>query len=109
LLVACGGDDEEGEELPEVDCSVGAVPVYSEVSAIDKCVLCHSSELSGSARNDAPDDDNFDTYEGAAEHADEMAHEVFEGEMPPSDSGITISDSEKEELYRWALCGAPES
>jgi cytochrome c5 len=121
LIVACGddsGDDDEGSsgdageqeepDLPDVDCDAQDIPTFEEVAAFDKCTTCHSSELSGAERNGAPADDNWDTYEEAMEHADEIAHEVFEGEMPPEGSGMTLTATEEEELYLWALCGTPE-
>jgi cytochrome c2 len=38
------------EDLPDVECGVGEIPAYDEVSIFDKCTMCHSSELSGSAQ-----------------------------------------------------------
>jgi uncharacterized membrane protein len=109
LAVGCGDDAEDEEHaLPDVDCEGADVPAFDEVAAFDKCTVCHSSELSGEDRMDAPEDDNWDDYEEAAEHAEEIAHEVFEGEMPPEDSGITLTAAEEEDLYLWALCGTPE-
>lgn len=110
-VTACGDDDAEeedegSEELPEVDCSKD-VPTYAQVAAIEICTNCHSSELSGAARNNAPADDNFDTYAGAEEKATEMVEEVFGGDMPPKGT-FTLTDAQKQELYLWALCGAME-
>jgi hypothetical protein len=110
LAVACGddGEEEHEHELPDVECEGADVPSFAEVEAFDKCTTCHSSELTGDDRNDAPEDDNWDDYEEAMEHAELIAHEVFEGEMPPEDSGITLTADEEEDLYLWALCGTPE-
>jgi hypothetical protein len=119
LIAACGddsGDADEGgadggeeEHLPMVDCEDGEdIPGFADVAAFEKCAGCHSSDLSGAERNGAPSDDNWDDYEQAMEHAEEIAHEVYEGEMPPEGSGVTLTADEKSELYRWALCGAPE-
>ncbi|MGD8862072.1 MAG: hypothetical protein PVI30_18820 [Myxococcales bacterium] len=109
---AAGGGGEGGEdgelELPEVDCDGADVPAFADVAAFQTCTTCHSSALNGEQRNQAPDDDNFNTYESAVEIADEAAHEVYEGAMPPADSGLSLTDAEKEELYLWALCGTPE-
>lgn len=107
LAFGCGGDDEH-EELPEVDCGMGDVPTYDEVEAFAVCGNCHNSALSGDGRAGAPEDDNFDTWEGAEEEATEIAEEVFEGKMPPPDSGLTLTDAQKDQLYKWALCGAPQ-
>lgn len=101
-----GEEGDEGE-LPEVDCD-GDIPTYDEVAAIAVCTNCHHSELMGDDRNEAPEEDNFDTYAGASREPEELAEQVYEGEMPPEDSGFTLSDDDAEQLYLWALCGAPE-
>lgn len=102
--LGCGTDDADAG-LPEVDCSTQAVG-YGEVAAFQKCVTCHSSNLQGAARKGAEGAVNFDTYEAAKPIAQEAAHKVQDGEMPPPASGVTLTDGEKEQLYRWALCGA---
>ena len=101
-VLACG-DDEGEEELPDVECS-GTIPDYEDVAAFDKCTTCHSSDKTGAQRNEAPEDVNFNTESAAKAHAEEAAHEVYEGEMPPKGSGLTLSESEKTDLYKWALC-----
>jgi hypothetical protein len=110
-LIGCGSDDDddddEGGELPDVACT-GTIPAYADVDAFTKCTMCHSSKLTGAARNSAPTDDNFDTQKGAEAHDEEIAHEVSIGAMPPPASKITLTSAEKEELYKWALC-APGS
>jgi len=110
FAVGCGDDGGETEEheLPDVECEGADVPAFDEVAAFEKCTMCHSSELMGPDRNGAPEDDNWDDYEEAVEHAELIAHEVFEGEMPPAASGITLTAAEEEELYLWALCGTPQ-
>jgi hypothetical protein len=108
-LAACGSEDEdeEGDALPEVDCS-GEVPTFDEVSAFsDVCTDCHSTELSGAARNGAPSSINWDDYDSARANAEHGAEEVFEGEMPPEGAG-ELTNAQKEQLYQWALCGTPE-
>ena len=108
-LSACGSEDEEEEELPEVDCSATPIPTFDQVTAFSQvCTNCHSSTLSGEDRNDAPTPVNFDTYANAQAYAEKAAEEVFEGEMPPEDSGETLTADQKEDLYLWALCGTPE-
>ena len=97
VLVACGND------LPDVDCT-GETPAFDDVAALKKCATCHSSELTGSARRDAPSDVNFNTEAAARSKAEDAASEVNGGDMPPSGSGITLSAEEKQDLYKWALC-----
>jgi hypothetical protein len=84
------------------------IPTYDEVAAFDTCTNCHSSDRMGEARNDAPEEFNFDTYAAAMHEPEEVAHEVFEGAMPPADSGFSLSEEDKQDLYRWALCGTPQ-
>src|ERR1700759_1739037 len=99
-FVACKSSDEL--DLPTVVCSAdaGAIPTYSEVNALKTCTTCHSSKLTGSARNDAPSDVNFDTYDAAKANAQQAASEVNTGDMPPPDSKLTISTADKDSLYR---------
>ena len=98
-LGACGHD------LPDVDCNTAQPPSFSDVTLLSSCVGCHSSELSGSARNGAPSDIDFDTYASAMEHAEHGAGEVYEGAMPPSG---TVSADVKDAFYAWALCDTPQ-
>jgi uncharacterized membrane protein len=108
-LAACSSEDEEEEEeLPEVDCTA-EIPTFDEVTAFSEvCTNCHSTTKSGEARNGAPADINWDDYESAKANAEEGAHEVFEGEMPPEESNETLTTAQKDDLYLWALCGTPE-
>jgi uncharacterized membrane protein len=102
VTFGCGSNE---EDLPEVNCSAQTAPGFGEVTAFQKCTRCHSSTLGESARSKAPDDVNFDTLDAAKAHANEAAHEVYAGDMPPKDSGTTLTDAEKQQLYLWALCG----
>lgn len=97
IVAACGN------ELPDVQCT-GDIPAFDDVAALKKCATCHSSKLSGKARRDAPSDVNFDTKSAAEAKAEDAAEEVNGGDMPPSGSGITLTESEKQDLYKWALC-----
>jgi uncharacterized membrane protein len=102
-----GAGGSGGRSEPEADCD-GEVPTYAEVSAFDKCVMCHSSEISGGARRGAPSSWNFDTYEAADARAQDAVLEVFRGNMPLPGSGVTITAAERQALITWGLCGTPE-
>jgi uncharacterized membrane protein len=99
--IACGGDDDD--DLPDVDCPATAVK-YADVTAFTKCATCHASSKTGAARAEAPVNINFDTEALADMNRMKAASEVNEGAMPPKDSGITLTDAEKQTLYKWALC-----
>jgi cytochrome c5 len=75
------------------------------------CIKCHSTELSGAARNGAPADHDFNVYEGiigVAMHIDEYAAsgpDSTNKTMPPaSDSGPKPTMEEREKLGEWLAC-----
>jgi uncharacterized membrane protein len=86
-----------------VDCN-GTPPSYDDVTAFTKCVACHDSKKTGAARVKAPANINFDTAEAALASADKAVSEVMKGDMPPRDSGVTLTDAERQQLYEWAMC-----
>jgi uncharacterized membrane protein len=104
-LLACTSSGANGDlQLPDnVDCN-GTPPAYADVTAFTKCTTCHASTKTGAQRANAPADVNFDTEAAADAHAEEAASEVNKGDMPPRGSGVTLTDSEKQQLYAWALC-----
>ena len=107
-LAACSSEDEEeGEDLPEVDCN-GDVPTFGEVTAFSQvCANCHSTTKTGDARNGAPADINWDDYDSAKANAMHGVEEVSEGEMPPDGAG-ELTEAQKDDLYTWALCDTPQ-
>ena len=77
------------------------------------CTRCHSSQLSGPfKRHGAPDDYNFDTYEGVKKHAEEIDNWSGAGpqnvntEMPHGNPAP--SEDERRQLSVWLACGAPQ-
>lgn len=92
------------QELPDVDCAP-PVPAFAEVHAFRlSCTTCHSSTLQGPARFGAPPGVDFDTHASAMAHAEHAVRRVFAGEMPPTGR---LADADKQDLYRWSLCGTP--
>jgi uncharacterized membrane protein len=92
-----------GQDVPDMSCD-GTVPAFEDVAALKKCVMCHSSALPEATRRGAPESVNFDTESAASARADQASTEVNGGIMPPPSSGITLTDEEKQTLYKWALC-----
>jgi len=97
-----------GDAGPSADCEVEPIPSFADVAIFAKCLGCHSTMVTGDARNEAPPDVNFDDYASAVGMAERAALYVFHGVMPPVTTGITVTGDEKEQLYLWALCGTPE-
>jgi len=85
------------------DCA-GAIPVFEQVSAFDKCANCHASTKLGADRNGAPASVNFDTAAAADAHGDQAVSLVRAGVMPPSASGLSLTQAEREQLYEWVMC-----
>ena len=104
FAAGCGGDE---ETLPTVDCS-GTVPKFAEVTLFqDSCSNCHGQDVAGPDRLGAPVDINFDSYDSAKAHAEKAASEVFSGAMPPT-GGDDFPEAQKQQLYKWSLCGTPQ-
>lgn len=104
-LVSLMGFGCSNDPAPDnVDCS-GTPPSFEQVTALSKCTSCHDSSKTGSARMAAPPDINFDTAAAAEAHANKAVSEVVKGDMPPRNSGVTLTDTEKQQLYEWAMCG----
>ena len=77
----------------------------------DYCLRCHSEKVTGSARNKAPADHNFDTLADVdlmAHHIDQKAGsgpKATNTAMPPSDPKPTTEERKK--LSEWIACGVP--
>lgn len=136
-VAACGGDDDDdhdhgtdeasgdgGDHDHDPNIQIGTpsgatCPENSDLTYdsfgkafMDKyCIKCHSTELSGAARNGAPADHDFNVYEGiigVAMHIDEYAAsgpDSTNKTMPPaSDSGPKPTMEEREKLGEWLAC-----
>jgi len=75
------------------------------------CTRCHSSSLSGSTRNGAPNDHNFETLALVQEQLDHIdtaaaaGPSVTNAEMPIGTPAPT--EAERRQLGEWIACGAP--
>lgn len=114
LLGACdGGEEEEGTPSGAV-CPEGSTLTWD--SFADQffqsyCRRCHSTELTGSARNGAPSDHNFDSAELVREELDHTDEQAAAGPdavntlMPIG--APTPTEEERKKLGEWLACGAP--
>lgn len=100
----CGGDD--GDDGAAPDCS-GDVPTYGELTILEICTGCHSSELSGDDRMEAPADVNFDTYEAAVDASLLAIGVLSNGTMPPPEADQP-SEAQRQDFYDWAGCDTPQ-
>lgn len=128
-LSGCGDDSEEHDDDHEHDedheadigpdtgaeCPTDSALTYDTFGKMfmeDYCTRCHSSTLSGNARNGAPPGHDFDSLAGiqaVSEHIDQFAGagpDAVNIEMPPTNP--KPSQGEREMLGEWLACGAPE-
>jgi uncharacterized membrane protein len=109
-FAACSTSDGEprgGDEPAEVDCSsLESVPTFGDLQRgiLPTCLRCHSAQVTGARRNDAPEGVNFDTYEELATAA-EIASYMVESRLMPSPDGEGPTEAQRRELYEWTACG----
>ncbi|WAK00953.1 hypothetical protein [Methylobacter sp. YRD-M1] len=91
-------------------------PVYDGPNGIrasvfaTNCLGCHSSGLIDPARNGAPADVNFDTYESAIKKAGRaIVRAVEENSMPPANTKPLLNNAQKTALIAWQSAGFPKT
>jgi uncharacterized membrane protein len=118
-LMSCSGSKTSNDsvlgEPTGATCPAGSTLTYDTFGKqfmISYCVSCHNSAFSGSARQGAPSDHNFDTADGI--HATDLSHidqttaagpNHTNTSMPPGDPRPTLEERQK--LGEWLACGAP--
>lgn len=125
LAIGCGGDDDHdhddeghgGQVGPETGtvCPDGGTALtyenFGQEFVADFCLRCHSVEVEGDDREDAPSDHNFDTHFECMAFADHMDQKAGSGPestneaMPPSAPRPTTE--QRAMLSEWLACGAP--
>ncbi|WP_257448772.1 c-type cytochrome [Archangium lipolyticum] len=110
VLAGCG----ESTGPSGATCPQGSALTYQNFGKTfmdTYCTRCHSTVLSGAARQDAPEDQNFNTPEGVRAHLKDVDAWTASGpdrtntEMPPN--GTMPTDDERKKLGEWLACGAP--
>jgi uncharacterized membrane protein len=118
--ISCGEDDplcaEEEHEHEHEGTASGAMCNGSTLTYENfgrafmetYCTRCHSSSLSGDARNCAPSDHNFDTLDEIITYRDHIDEAAAAGPgsvntaMPPS--GTPPTEQERRDLGTWLAC-----
>jgi len=116
-LSSCGSDNAAAESggASGAVCPTDSALTYETFGRAfmeDYCTRCHSSALTGAARNGAPSDHNFDTLAGIqateVEHLDEEAAagpNRVNTSMPPT--GQMPSEAERRQFGEWLKCVTP--
>ena len=110
-VLSCGDKADPVAVVPPDDNTPGdgnavTVSYTSDVKPVLElyCTGCHSSQLSGAARNGAPLSVNLDTYEASAANAERANLRIQSGSMPP---GGSVPDADKAVFQLWVSEGAP--
>ena len=92
--------------------SIGECPPNStdaEIAGYDvvsgRCMTCHSTALTGTARQGAPAYLNFDDPSVLKSESESMYSEAVSGSMPP-DYAAKITGTDLENMRIWLACGA---
>lgn len=111
LVVGCDGDDATPSGAVCPDDSTLTWDSFAKSFMTSYCTRCHSTTLTGSARQGAPNDHNFDSValvRDEIEHTDEQAAagpDAVNTGMPIG--GPTPTEDERRKLGEWLACGAP--
>jgi uncharacterized membrane protein len=116
LVPACSDDDDDEGGGNEVQCPSGGTQLteqnFGRAFLDTYCTRCHSSTLTGAARNGAPVGFDWDRIESVREHAKQMNEEAganadgsVNRDMPLNDP--RPSDDQRRQLSEWLACGAP--
>jgi uncharacterized membrane protein len=107
LLLGCG-DKIDAVQQGSCPATQGSVDYESDIKPIldTLCTGCHSSKLSGNARNGAPAALNLDTFQGVVAAADKAGTRLQNETMPPS--GTKASAAQKERFLCWIEGGKQE-
>ncbi len=103
LLAACKDGGDTALEPPE-EAWCGTWTSVGHPTMLTYCTTCHSSQLDGHDRNEAPRWVDLDTLGGVRLEAERVAARVEAGDMPP---GGGMPPEQAQRLLRWLECGAP--
>lgn len=110
----CAGEESVLGPSTEAVCPPTSTLTYAnfgQAFMTNYCTRCHSSTLTGAARNGAPEFHDFDTQLGiqqVGDHVDQTAGSgpaATNDQMPPDNPRPTMM--ERQQLAEWIACGAP--
>ena len=103
-----GGGGGAGNDNTTAPCTDLTYANFAADFMATNCTSCHSSELTGADRQEAPDGINFDTLEGVMAQLERIrVRAVEDGTMPPSTAEVIPTAEELDQLAEWIDCDAP--
>lgn len=113
-LVGCesesGGDGEGGCNVSAPTSCPDDPPTYADVQPIfeERCIVCHTSDNDNTMCPMPGQCWSLEEYGHVRDWAPEIKTQVLECRMPLPTAGITMTNTEREEILTWLRCGAPE-
>lgn len=93
-------------------CDPGSCPEDSTVTWADveplfseHCTSCHSSQLTGADRLEAPVGYDYDSLENARAHPNWTWAEILLGHMPPAGA---LGEQDQQMIREWLACDGPD-
>lgn len=102
FLSGCGGEEAHLGECPTNSMTQ---QVAGRAVVTQRCASCHSSAVTGAARQNAPVGVDYNTLEAIRANADSGYHEASAGVMPPTGA---LNATDLENLRIFLACGAPD-
>ena len=104
-LPLAGCTDKAPAEL--ADCPTDSSVTFATASVVfdAHCTRCHASTVTGTARESAPDNWDYDTAAAAVRDPDESWRRIYTGNMPPDGE---MDEAEKLVIWEWCSCDGPE-
>ena len=85
-------------------------PTYADVQPIfeERCTVCHTDDTENSQCPMPGQCWSLEDYSHIFDWAPQIRTELAECKMPLPGSGVTMTNTEREEILAWLRCGAPE-
>jgi uncharacterized membrane protein len=109
IAVGCSSDSQDTKTTTAAVCLAaaaaecpGPAPSYADVAPIfaQRCASCHTEDVG------APWP--LDSYERVTDWAPVVLDDLLRCTMPPSDSNVSMTSSERQQILTWFDCGYPE-
>ena len=102
-----GGDEACNVEPPMACPSDG--PTYADIEPIlqERCVVCHDGDPDNAL---CPDSMCWalEDYTHVKDWKDSIRAAMISCSMPPPESNVTMTNTERMEILEWIRCGTPE-
>jgi cytochrome c5 len=102
--VACSSKHDVCEPPTSEVCSSAAPSFSAEIAPIleQRCNNCHAPGVDGGPWP-------LDTRQNVSDWSSIIIKDLKDCSMPPAGSGVPFSTEERDKLWAWLICGAPDN